>query len=246
MKDRIIIRSFAWLLALMLSISTIQPLQADADVVAVAAGIAPCVEEVMQAFIDQGGEQLQMVKGACGPLARQMAAGAPYDLLLASEPRWPNWLKEKGVLPNLIVFAIGQLTLWHDKAAPPELAILKGSLVAVPEPETTAYGMLAKEYLIREGLWRDALEGKRIIFLGSAPQAVLAVRHGAAAAAFIPHSMAIKAKGSCLIIPGAVIDQVGGLPLKAGKSAGDFWSFCRSRKAEPIWRRWGFKPVQVE
>jgi len=49
-------------------------------VLVVAAGIAPCVEEVMEAYIAQGGEMLGMVKGSCGVLARQMASGASGDV----------------------------------------------------------------------------------------------------------------------------------------------------------------------
>lgn len=234
------------LLLFFFSILSIYPPAGGCDVLAVAAGIAPCVEEVMQAYAAQGGEMLGMVKGSCGVLARQMASGAPYDLLLASEPRWPNWLKDKGGIVDLTVFAWGQLVLWHEKSDPPQLLSLGEYLLSIPEPETTAYGMLAKEYLQQQGLWDDLIERKKIIFVGNAPQAVLAVRHGALDAAFIPRSMAIKAGGSYINIARAVIDQVGGLAVEAGKNAYRFWLFCRSADVQAIWSKWGFKAIIAE
>ncbi|KRT36309.1 hypothetical protein HMPREF1705_03585 [Acetomicrobium hydrogeniformans ATCC BAA-1850] len=77
-----------------------------ANVVAVAAGIAPCVEEVMEAYAEAGGEKMEFVKEACGPLANKIAMGAPYDMFLASEPRWPKWLKAKGMLVDVHAFAV--------------------------------------------------------------------------------------------------------------------------------------------
>ena len=229
-------------LILLFSLILIQTPPLRADIVAVAAGIAPCVEEVMQAFIEGGNEPLEIVRGPSAALARQMAAGAPYDLLLEAEPRWPEWLKEKGGITETVVFAKGHLALWHNKETPPELNIIGSSLIAVPEPKTTAYGMLAKEYLTEKGFWQKALKNGSLIFTGSAPQAVMVVKHGPAAAAFVPQSTALKAKGSYILIHGAVIDQVGGLSPEAGETAKAFWNFCRSPEAESIWIKWGFEP----
>jgi len=55
---------------------------------------------------------------------------------------------------------------------------------------------------------------KRIILVGSAPQAVAAVKARTAEMAFIPLSMAIKAGGNDTSIPDMVIEQVGGLTVK--------------------------------
>ena len=93
---------------------------AMANIVAVAAGIAPCVEEVVEAYVKAGGEKMELVKEACGPLAQQIASGAPYEVLLASEPRWPNWLEDKGLLTDVDTFAVGQLTLWNASSEPPD------------------------------------------------------------------------------------------------------------------------------
>lgn len=211
-----------------------------ANIVAVAAGIAPCVEEVVDNYVKSGGEPMELVKEACGPLARQIALGAPYELLLASEPRWPNWLRDKGLLTDVDVFAIGQLTLWQASPEPIDEAKIQTAIIAVPDPETTAYGNIAKQYLDKIGIWDKKMTGKKIILVGSAPQAVAAVKARTAEMAFIPLSMAIKAEGSYISIPGMTIEQVGGLTAKAGEGVRKFWAFCRSENATPIWLKWGF------
>lgn len=227
---------------LVLSVALALCSTASAEVVAVAAGIAPCVEEVMEAFVLQGGKPMEMVKASCGVLAKQIEAGAPYQLLLLSEPRWPLWLQEKGFLVKPETFARGKLALWSPGDKTPDLDGLEGTYV-VPKPETTAYGMLAKEYLRKKGLWKRLESEKRLLFVGNAPQAIMAVKNGAATAGFVPQSMAIKSGGTAITVPGMIIDQVGGLIEGHGPDADAFWKFCRSEKAVSIWLKWDFEPV---
>lgn len=209
------------------------------EVMAVAAGISPCIEEIMDLYKTMGGTPLSMVTGPCGALAQQAEAGAPYDLVMMSEPRWPQWMEGKGLLTDLDTFAVGQLVLWSATGDLPSLEGMKDHITAIPDPEMTAYGMLAKDYLISKDLWDSFLSGK-IVTAKSAPQAVVTATSGAASWAFIPKSSAIKAKGPFITLEGAVIDQVGGLKPDAGPAARAFWNFCRSKEADSIWLKWGF------
>lgn len=211
-----------------------------ANVVAVAAGIAPCVEEVMEAYAEAGGEKMEFVKEACGPLANKIAMGAPYDMFLASEPRWPKWLEAKGMLVDVHAFAIGQLVMWRFSSEAPCESDVEKSKIAVPNPDITAYGNLAKQYLDEAGLWDKMMAEKRIILVGNAPQAVVAAKGSAAEIAFIPLSMAIKAGSNYTPLSGMTVDQVGGLTIRANEEVRKFWIFCRSERSFPIWTKWGF------
>ena len=160
----------------------------------------------MQAFVERGGKPLTLVKGPSAALAIQVISGAPYDLLLEAESRWPKWLEAQGGLQDLGVFAKGRLVLWHDKEIPPTWQTLKEGVIAVPEPETTAYGMLARDHLTEKGLWDQLTKKGSLIFLKTAPQAILAVKYHAATAALVPQCIVMKAGGSYLLISEAVID----------------------------------------
>ena len=209
------------------------------EVMALAAGIAPCVEEIMDLYESEGNSPLSIVKGPCGTLARQTEAGAPFGLVMMAEPRWPQWMADKKLLKEIATFAIGQVVLWSPNNTTPDLRQLSSHMTAIPEPKTTAYGMAAKNFLESQKLWDDFLKGD-FMMVNSAPQAILAAQKGATQWAFVPITAAIKAKGAYLVLPGATLPQVGGLTEKAGPDSRSFWTFCRSKKADPIWEKWGF------
>ncbi len=229
-------------LVLLYSLSLILSLPANAaemEVAAVAAGIAPCVQEIMDLYVSSGNTPLSIVTGPCGTLAKQAEAGSPYGMVLMSEPRWPQWMKDRDLLVDLDTFAIGQLVLWSPKEDLPSLEGIKDRIVAIPDPETTAYGMAAKNYLTSMDMWESFSSGKTIP-AKSAPQAVVAAESGAAQWAFIPMSAALKAGGTYMVLDGATLPQVGGLSPSAGESAKSFWKFCRSDETSSIWLKWGF------
>lgn len=208
------------------------------EIVAVAAGIAPSVEEVLDLYVSTGGAPLSVVTGPSGTLAKQIEAGAPYGMVLMSEPRWPAWMKEKGLLIDLHTFAIGQLVLWAPDETP-DLDGLSSKVIALPDPEITAYGMLTKNYLTSIGLWESFISGN-VVITKSAPQAILVAAGGGADWAFSSKPMAIKTKGIYIVLEGALIEQKGGLTTEAGPDSVAFWEFCRSPEANLIWEKWGF------
>lgn len=213
---------------------------ASAEVVAVAAGIAPAVKEAMEAHVKGGGEPLEVVTGSCGVLAKQIAGGAPYQMILLSEPKWPQWLEEKGLLKESAAFAIGKLAFWWGKAdAMIDLNSIPSPL-AVPDPKTTAYGVLGKHYLEKRGLWEEMNRKGAILIVANAPAAVVAVKSGSAKAACVPVGTEIKAGGTSAVVPEETTPMIGGLLTSAGPASRTFWDFCLSSEAAPIWRKWGY------
>lgn len=236
---------FSWVFVFVLLAVLFSGCQARAEdgVAAVSAGISPCVEEIMQAFVASGGQPLTLVKEATGPLARQIDQGAPYDILVAADPEWPDWLVERGHSRESRVCALGILALWSPSPVKEigarDLAPLT---LAVPNPEFTSYGKLAQTYLEGLGLWERGLKEKRTLICGGAPQCVAAVRAGTAKAALVPLTTAIKMGGTVLEIRKAgtlrtvvlVTDRV------SSPNALAFKSFLFKEKARSIWKKWGF------
>lgn len=216
-------------------------------VVAVSAGIAQCVEDIHRAFTAAGNPPLTFVKEATGPLAQKIDAGAPYDLLVAADPKWPQWLTERGKLRDLHPCARGHLVLWSQKKEFCHPEALQDRIVASPTPESTSHGKLAQAYLASRKLWNVVPENTKLILTGNALQAVMAVKAGSAEVALIPTSLAIEVGGSYVVLPADPIPTVGGLrAAEADPNAVRFWTFLRSSDASKIWERWGFEPLSGE
>jgi len=219
------------------------PATAEDGVAAVSAGISPCVEEIMRSFVASGGQPLTLVKEATGPLARQIDQGAPYDLLIAADPDWPEWLVERGHSRDARVCALGMLALWSPQPVKGigarDLAPLT---LAVPNPEFTSYGKLSEGYLKGLRLWEKGLDEKRILLCGGAPQCVAAVRAGTAKAALIPLTMAIKMGGAVREIrqAGALQTIVLVTDRVSSPNALAFKTYLFGGKARATWKKWGF------
>lgn len=231
------------LLVLVLGISAANPVFAEEDILAVSAGISPCVEEIMQAFTASGGQSLAVVKAATGPLAQQIDKGAPYGILVAADPEWPEWLVQRGHGKDSMVCALSHIALWSEK---PVNGLKAGDLeplvIAAPNPEFTSHGKAAMKFLSKLGLWEKGIANGHVLLCGNAPQCVAAVKSGTAQAALIPLSTASIAGGSVTDITSVeptptvvlVIDKF------SSPNAVAFGSFLLGEKARTIWAKWGF------
>lgn len=228
----------------LLAAATLHAGEVGEGIVAVSAGIAPCVEALIQAFVARGGRPMSVVREATGVLARQMDQGAPYDVLVAADPEWPEWLASRGKLRDVTVCAQGRMVLWSAKGETPALQELGRLVVACPDPATTSHGRLARRFLEDRGLWEAGQSNGRILLVSNAVQGVLTVKGGSAQAAFIPLSLAQTAGGSICDLPGMDLPTVAGMAATSlHPDAKPFLTFLASPEAAAIWRAWGFMCV---
>ena len=214
---------------------------ADEGIVAASAGIAPCVEALIKAYSRQGGQPLSLVREATGVIARQMDQGAPYDVLVAADPEWPEWLAQRGKLKDASVCAEGRMVVWVPSGEAPRLEDLGKLVLAIPDPETTSHGRLAQHFLQDRKLWESGRQSGRLLTVATAVQGVLTVKSGAAQAALIPLALALASQGTFRELPGTGIPTVAGLAVASGSpNARAFLKFLTSPEAAPVWRQWGY------
>lgn len=214
--------------------------------VAVSPGIAQCVEDIYASFVSSGGGELLFVKEPTGPLAQKIDAGAPFALLVAADPDWPEWLEKRGKLRDVHPCANGRMVLWSESKSVCDNAVLAELWIAVPNPETTSHGKLASSLLKDEGIWDKNLASGAIIIVKDALHGVMAVGAGSADAAMIPASLAIESGGFYSHLPSPPLPTVGGLnAVLYDDTAAEFWNYLRSPAAAPIWEKWGFEPVEM-
>lgn len=225
-------------------------LPADASagkgLLAVSPGISPCIEEILDSFEASGGGSLVLVKETTGILARQIDSGAPYDLLIAADPEWPDWLISRGNGISSRICAWNRLSIWSER--PVDENDLSALVISIPNPDFTSYGNKAMEFLSQMGLWEKGIVNGQVLLCGSAPQCVATVRAGTAQVALIPLPTANLAGGHS-----RVIDRVDPLPVvvllvseNPPEEILQFSSFLFGREASKIWLKWGFETFSGE
>jgi molybdate transport system substrate-binding protein len=223
--------------------------------VAVAANLRDAFGEIVARFRDEHpAVAVQPVYTASGSAFQQIREGAPFDLFLSADARFPEVLEAEGrAAPGTRrVYARGRLALWLSERAPPDaqgIAALRDPRirrVAVATPETAPYGRAAIEALAAAEL--EANVRPKLVFgqdVGQTAQIALA----GADAAFLPLSYmrtpAFRARGRAI-----VIDPASHAPLNQaylivqGRDTPDarlLYHFLRSEAAREILERYGYE-----
>ena len=172
--------------------------QADPVLVAVAANFAGPLAKLGEGFTAATGHTLTPVAGATGKFYSQIAAGAPFEVLLAADDETPQKLIQQGlaVAGSHFTYAIGVLVLWSatpglvdDHGA--VLAAGKFKKLAIANPKVAPYGRAAMEVLKAQGL-SDAIAPK-LVTAESIAQAYQFVASGNAELGFVALSQVMGA-----------------------------------------------------
>ncbi|MGE5648367.1 MAG: molybdate ABC transporter substrate-binding protein [Acidobacteriota bacterium] len=184
--------------------------------VAGAADLAGVQEPLAQAFERATGVKVRFTLGASGMLARQIERGAPYDVFLSANEAFVTELAKAGRLaPETVrVYAYGRLGLWSRDGAVKSAADLKNARVlhvAIANPAHAPYGMAAREFLERHGLWK-AVQPK-VVYGENVRQALQYAESGNADAVITAWSLLYDRAGAVLLPASghAPIRQAGGV-----------------------------------
>ena len=164
--------------------------RADAVLVAVAANFAGPLAKLGEGFTAATGHTLTVIAGATGKFYSQIAAGAPFEVLLAADDETPQKLIQQGlaVAGSNFTYAVGVLVLWSatpglvdDQGA--VLAAGKFKKLAIANPKIAPYGRAGMEVLKAQGL-ADAVAPK-LVTAESIAQAYQFVASGNAELGFV-------------------------------------------------------------
>ncbi|MCC7428244.1 MAG: molybdate ABC transporter substrate-binding protein [Alphaproteobacteria bacterium] len=235
-----------------------QPRAAQAaPLVAVAASLSQLFAELAAAFAARsGGQQLRPSFGATGNFARQIAQGAPFELLLAADEESVLALHARGVFADPgLVFALGRLALFAPHGAPfaPDAmladlgrALAVGAITrfAIANPAHAPYGRAAQQALVARGLW-EAI-GPRLVFGESVSAAAQFALSGNAQGALLPQSLVLAprmaAGGRAALLDAALhapLRHRMALARNASDAAREFYVFLQGAEAGAILARHG-------
>jgi molybdate transport system substrate-binding protein len=243
-------------LMLLLTALLALPARAEPLLVAAAADLSYCMDELGAAFRKQAPEaELKVSLGASGNFFAQIRNGAPFDVFLSADMGYPAQLARDGAADpaTLAPYALGRIVLWSLdprfdlKQGMPVLKDARLTRIAIANPAVAPYGRAAKAALEAAGLWQ-AVQPKLVIG-ENISQAVQFVQTGNSQIGIVSYasvlSPRLKGSGSYYLIPdagmapieqGAVVTAHG----KANPLAARFVQFLASPAAREILQRNGF------
>ncbi len=223
--------------------------------VAVAANFRFAMEELSQEFKKETGIDIKTVISSSGKLTAQIKNGAPFDVFLSANMKYPETLYREGhTTTKPKVYAYGSLVLWTLK----DLDLSKGinalsdkkvQKIAIANPKNAPYGIAAINALNYYKIYKKIKP--KLVYGESISQTNLYVASETADACLTAKSVVLspkmKGKGKWIeidksaykpIAQGIVITNHG---VKNKDSASQkFYNFLFSHKAREILEKYGY------
>jgi molybdate transport system substrate-binding protein len=222
--------------------------------VAVAANFAGPLARIGEGFSAATGHVIKVSSGATGKFYTQIAAGAPFEVLVAADDETPRRLVADGLAVGgtAFTYAIGKLVLW---SAQPGLVDDQGAVLsrggfahlALANPKLAPYGAAGMEVLKARGL-AEAM-APRLVTAESIAQAYQFVATGNAELGFVALSQVAvpgrPATGSHWLVPPSLYGEIrqDAVLLKVGEknpAAVALMAYLKSDAARGVIQSYGY------
>jgi len=224
--------------------------------IAVAANVSYAIDKLKKEFNKLYPDiKVQVTLGSTGKLTAQIKNGAPYQLFMAANMRYPQALYDEGIaVTRPLIYAQGSLAYLSNKKQDfsKKMKLLQDKnikKIAVANPKTAPYGIAAYEAIKNSGIY-DSVKNK-FIYAESISQTVsytiTAADLGlvAKSSLFSPKMTKFKKGINWIDVDTKLytpIDQ-GIVLLKNGEKsceAASFYTFMLSKKAKEILNEFGY------
>ncbi len=224
--------------------------------IAVAANFFSCAKEINAIFLEEHKDvDIKLTTGSSGNLFAQIKNGAPFDVFLSANMKYPEQLVKDGFAKkeNFIEYVTGKLVLWTKKDnlnVREGLNVLKDhkiNKIVIANPKLAPYGASSVAAMEKAEIW-ELLKNK-IVLAENVLQALQYIDTKNADIGFVPLSLLkmpqMKNKGRYFKIPddmypkiiqGAVITSYG----EKNVLAYEYLKFIKSEKAKNILEKSGY------
>jgi molybdate transport system substrate-binding protein len=239
------------------AVLVVSGLRAESLSLAAASDLVYCLEELNAVFREaHPGVDLKSSTGASGSIFAQIQNGAPFDVFLSADVRYPHELIKAGLAEkkSLQIYAIGHLVVWTNtdgvdvSGGLDALAAPAVKKIALANPEHAPYGRAARAALEQAGLWDRVKD--RLVFGENIAQTAQFIETGNADAGIVALSLVMSPRlaktGRWTPIPVEMsprLEQAAVL-TKRGRSnpaAARYLEFLASREARAVFDRYGFR-----
>jgi len=225
--------------------------------IAVSANVSYAIKPLQKVFeVLHPETEVKVILGSSGKLSAQIKHGAPYDMFLSADMKYPQNLYENHLtLAAPVVYAQGALAVLSDEARDfsKGLALLDDDSIkkiAIANPKTAPYGVAAKEALEHVELYEKLKEkfvygesiSQTVIYATTAADVGIVAKSSLYAPQMQRYQKDIQWQevNASLYRP---IEQ-GMVILKSAqtkKEAKDFYNFMLSEKSKEILTSYGYK-----
>lgn len=232
--------------------------RAEILTVAAAADLKFALEDCLTVFrAEHPGIDIKTSYGSSGILCAQIANGAPFDLFLSADRKYPETLLVGGhaVEGALFPYAVGRLAVWVPGESPIDvehlgmeaLKLPAAARVAVANPNHAPYGQAAVAAMKSMGVY-EAVKSK-LVFGENIAQTAQFVESGAADIGIVSLSLAVApplaGKGRYWKVPLEAfprMEQAGVVLAKAENPAAarELAAFLQSATGREILKKFGF------
>ncbi|WP_291866819.1 molybdate ABC transporter substrate-binding protein [Maribacter sp.] len=120
--------------------------------IATAANMQEAMQLLVEDFTKKTGIKCQLVVSSSGKLTAQIKAGAPYNILVSADMKYPEEIYKSGyAITPPKVYAYGKLVLWSaNSKITPSISFLKKDAIqhiAIANPKTAPYGRATEDVL---------------------------------------------------------------------------------------------------
>jgi len=221
--------------------------------VATASNMQFAMEEIASKFESKTGIICELVISSSGKLTAQIKEGAPYDVFVSANMKYPEEIHKSGLSQSAPkVYAHGKLVLWTtvDKIEP-SIDILNSDKVehiAIANPKTAPYGLAAMEVLDFHNIKNQVIN--KLVYGESISQTNQFISSKAANIGFTSMSVVlspeVKGKGKWVELSSAEYTPIkqGVVVIErdniVGQPALDFYEYLFSEESKEILTNFGY------
>jgi len=185
------------ILVIILSFFSCNTKTTDTLTIAAAANVQFALDTLTALFEHETGIKTNIITGSSGKLTAQIMQGAPYDIFLSADMKYPEQIFNKGKgLKAPEIYAYGSLILWTFKDdVEPDPEILTSDLIrriAIANPKTAPYGVVSVEFLKKMKLFEKVKD--KLIFGESISQVNQFITSRSADIGFSAESVALSSR----------------------------------------------------
>ncbi|WP_457635650.1 molybdate ABC transporter substrate-binding protein [Persephonella sp.] len=223
--------------------------------IAASANVQYPLGEIIEEFKKVYGIDVLVVISSSGKLTAQIERGAPYDIFLSANMKYPDYLYKKGITAGKpVVYAEGVLVLWSMKEIPLKktgINILKEKFIkkiSVPNPKNAPYGFEAVRALKKAELYQQVKN--KLVYGESVMQSTQYIYKRLVDAGFTSKSVVLspklKDKGVWIEVDKRLYNPIkqGVVVIRDNPYAEEFLKFLLSKKAQKILKKYGYRTYE--